>query len=194
MLCLTNKIERYVSGLPDMIHGNIVASKPKTMQGAVEMATELMDKKVSTIPERQPKNKRKLENTSRNNHNQQQQNKRQNTGRAYTAGTGEKKPYGGSKPLCAKCNYYHDYPCATNLAILPVTVGVQEMSTMLTIRGALGQARNLLALSVEFKDTLRGNVQSRRTTKTVEIKLVMTGLQPKCMRWDMQGQNQTPTS
>ncbi|GKE93448.1 putative reverse transcriptase domain-containing protein, partial [Tanacetum coccineum] len=30
--------------LPDMIHGNIVASKPKTMQEAIEMATELMDK------------------------------------------------------------------------------------------------------------------------------------------------------
>ncbi|GJU02777.1 putative reverse transcriptase domain-containing protein [Tanacetum coccineum] len=102
----------YVGGLPDMIHGNIVASKPKTMQEAVEMATELMDKKVITIAERQAENKRKFENTSRNNQNQQQQNKRQNTGRAYTAGTGEKKPYGGSKPLCAKCNYHHDGPCA----------------------------------------------------------------------------------
>ncbi|GJZ98640.1 putative reverse transcriptase domain-containing protein, partial [Tanacetum coccineum] len=108
----SDKIERYVGGLPDMIHGNIVASKPKTMQEAVEMATELMDKKVSTIAERQAENKRKFENTSRNNQNQQQQNKRQNTGRAYTAGTGEKKPYGGSKPLCAKCNYHHDGPCA----------------------------------------------------------------------------------
>ncbi|GJT38954.1 putative reverse transcriptase domain-containing protein [Tanacetum coccineum] len=104
----SDKIERYVGGLPDMIHGNIVASKPKTMQEAVEMATELMDKKVSTIAERQAENKRKFENTSRNNQNQQQQNKRQNTGRAYTTGTGEKKPYGGSKPLCAKCNYHHD--------------------------------------------------------------------------------------
>ncbi|GKB67985.1 putative reverse transcriptase domain-containing protein, partial [Tanacetum coccineum] len=27
-------------------------------------------------------------------------------------GTGEKKQYGGSKPLCSKCNYYHDGPCA----------------------------------------------------------------------------------
>ncbi|GJZ33543.1 putative reverse transcriptase domain-containing protein [Tanacetum coccineum] len=86
----SDKIERYVGGLPDMIHGNIVASKPKTMQEAVEMATELMDKKVSTIAERQAENKRK----------------------AYTARTGEKKPYGGSKPLCAKCNYHHDGPCA----------------------------------------------------------------------------------
>ncbi|GKA88823.1 putative reverse transcriptase domain-containing protein [Tanacetum coccineum] len=108
----SDKIERYVGGLPDMIHGNIVASKPKTMQEAVEMATELMDKKVITMAERQAENKRKFENTPRNNQNQQQQNKRQNTGRAYTAGTGERKPYGGSKPLCAKCNYHHDGPCA----------------------------------------------------------------------------------
>ncbi|GJY72644.1 putative reverse transcriptase domain-containing protein [Tanacetum coccineum] len=26
--------------------------------------------------------------------------------------SGEKKPYGGSKPPCAKCNYHHDGPCA----------------------------------------------------------------------------------
>ncbi|GKC66035.1 putative reverse transcriptase domain-containing protein, partial [Tanacetum coccineum] len=72
----SDKIEKYVGGLPDMIH-------------------------------------RKFEDTSRNNQNQQQQqNKRQNTGRAYTAGTGEKKQYGGSKPLCSKCNYHHDGPCA----------------------------------------------------------------------------------
>ncbi|GJX33698.1 putative reverse transcriptase domain-containing protein [Tanacetum coccineum] len=109
----SDKIERYVGGLPDMIHGNIVASKPKTMQEAIEMATELMDKRVNTIAERQAENKRKFENTSRNNQDQQQQqNKRQNTGRAYTAGSGDKKPYGGSRPLCSKCNYHHDGPCA----------------------------------------------------------------------------------
>ncbi|GJT53032.1 putative reverse transcriptase domain-containing protein [Tanacetum coccineum] len=108
----SDKIKRYVGGLPDMIHGNIVASKPKTMQEAVEMATELMDKKVITIAERQAENKRKFENTFRNNQNQQQQNKRQNTVQAYTAGTGERKPYEGSKPLCAKCNYHHDGSCA----------------------------------------------------------------------------------
>ncbi|GJW24004.1 reverse transcriptase domain-containing protein [Tanacetum coccineum] len=83
----SDKIERYVGGLPDMIHGNIVASKTKTMQEAVEISTELIDKKVITIAERHAENKRKFENTSQNNQNQQQQNKRQNTGRAgpYTA-------------------------------------------------------------------------------------------------------------
>nr|GFB63406.1 hypothetical protein [Tanacetum cinerariifolium]GFB63434.1 hypothetical protein [Tanacetum cinerariifolium] len=59
--------------------------------------------------------KTKFENTSRTTRNQQQQqhsNKRQNTGRVYTTASGEKKQYGGSRPLCAKCNYHHDGPCA----------------------------------------------------------------------------------
>ncbi|GJW11468.1 reverse transcriptase domain-containing protein [Tanacetum coccineum] len=105
----SNKIERYVGGLPDMIHGSVVASNPKTMQEAIEIATKLMDKKIRTFAEHQTKNKRKHDD---NQQQQRQENKRQNTGRAYTAGSGEKKPYGGSKPLCAKCNYHHDGPCA----------------------------------------------------------------------------------
>nr|GEU85382.1 putative reverse transcriptase domain, ribonuclease H-like domain, aspartic peptidase domain protein [Tanacetum cinerariifolium] len=32
--------------------------------------------------------------------------------RAYTVRSGEKKPYGGSNPLCPKCNYHHDGLCA----------------------------------------------------------------------------------
>ncbi|GJS27585.1 putative reverse transcriptase domain-containing protein [Tanacetum coccineum] len=56
------------------------------------------------------KNKRKQDNNQQPQ--QQHQNKRQNTGRAYAAGTVEKKQYGGSKPLCSKCNYHHDGPCA----------------------------------------------------------------------------------
>ncbi|GJQ89241.1 putative reverse transcriptase domain-containing protein [Tanacetum coccineum] len=34
----SDKIEKYIGGLPDMIHGSVVASKPKTMQDAVEIA------------------------------------------------------------------------------------------------------------------------------------------------------------
>ncbi|GKE78140.1 putative reverse transcriptase domain-containing protein, partial [Tanacetum coccineum] len=71
----TNKIKRYVGGIPDLIYSSVVASKPKTMQEAIEM------------------------------------NKRQNTGRAYAAGNGDKKPYEGTKPLCPKCNFNHYGPC-----------------------------------------------------------------------------------
>ncbi|GJW43799.1 reverse transcriptase domain-containing protein [Tanacetum coccineum] len=102
----SDKIKRYVGGLPDMIHESVMASKPKTMQDAIEFETELMDKKIHTFAERQSENKRKQDD------NQQQQNKKHNTGSAYTAGSGEKKPYGGSKPLCSKCNSHHDGQCA----------------------------------------------------------------------------------
>ncbi|GJR91327.1 putative reverse transcriptase domain-containing protein [Tanacetum coccineum] len=61
-------VEKYVNGLPDMIHESVKASKPKMMQEAIG----------------------------------------NNVARAYTAGSGEKKAYGGSKPLCPKCNYHHD--------------------------------------------------------------------------------------
>nr|GEV04909.1 hypothetical protein [Tanacetum cinerariifolium] len=72
----SDKIERYIGGLPDMNQGSVMASNPKTMQ------------------------------------DNQQQNKKQNTGRAYTARSSEKKPYRGSKSLCSKCNYHHDGQCA----------------------------------------------------------------------------------
>nr|GEZ29517.1 hypothetical protein [Tanacetum cinerariifolium] len=61
------RVERYIGGLPDLIHGSVTASKPKTMQEATEMATGLMDKKIRTYAERQAANKRKFEDTSRNN-------------------------------------------------------------------------------------------------------------------------------
>nr|GFD41168.1 hypothetical protein [Tanacetum cinerariifolium] len=76
------------------------------MQDAIEIATKLRNKKISTLVECQTKNKKRLDNTPKNNQNQQQPNKSQNTGRAYTARHGEKKHYSGFKPLCSKCNYH----------------------------------------------------------------------------------------
>ncbi|GJZ89471.1 hypothetical protein Tco_0661253 [Tanacetum coccineum] len=78
----SDEVEKYVSGLPDMIQGSMMASKPKKMQDAIEFATELMDQKIRTLVERQAENKRKFENTSRNNQNQQQPFKRHNVARA----------------------------------------------------------------------------------------------------------------
>ncbi|GJY93920.1 hypothetical protein Tco_0509702 [Tanacetum coccineum] len=63
----SDKIKRYVGGLPDMVHGSVMASKPKTTQDAVEFVTELMDKKIRTFAKCQTENKRKFEDTSRNN-------------------------------------------------------------------------------------------------------------------------------
>ncbi|GJS05591.1 putative reverse transcriptase domain-containing protein [Tanacetum coccineum] len=108
----SNEVEKYVGGLPDMIQESVMASKPNTMQYAIDFATELMDQKIRSFVDRQAENKRKLDDNSRNYQNQQQPFKRQNVARAYTAGHGEKKVCGGSKTLCPKCNYHHDGQCA----------------------------------------------------------------------------------
>nr|GEU41924.1 hypothetical protein [Tanacetum cinerariifolium] len=95
-----DKIERYVSGLPNMIHRSVMASKPKTMQDAIEFATELMDKKISTLDERQAENKRKLDN---NNQTQQQPPKKHGVAIAYTIGPGKRKENQGHyKSNCSK--------------------------------------------------------------------------------------------
>nr|GEX23852.1 putative reverse transcriptase domain-containing protein [Tanacetum cinerariifolium] len=72
------KVERYIGGLPDLIHGSVKASKSQSMQEAIEFATEIMDKKMLTHAERQAEQKRKLDDTSRNNQHQQQPFKRNN--------------------------------------------------------------------------------------------------------------------
>nr|GEU67168.1 hypothetical protein [Tanacetum cinerariifolium] len=69
-----DEIEKYVGGLPDMIHGSVMASKLKTMQDAIEFSTELIDKKISTLAERISKNNRKIDN---NNQDQQKPPKKQ---------------------------------------------------------------------------------------------------------------------
>ncbi|GKF59499.1 hypothetical protein Tco_0176285, partial [Tanacetum coccineum] len=62
----SDKIKRYVGGLANKIHGSVMASMPKTMQDAIEFATELMDKKIHTFAERQSENKRKQVITNNN--------------------------------------------------------------------------------------------------------------------------------
>nr|GEW00603.1 putative reverse transcriptase domain-containing protein [Tanacetum cinerariifolium] len=76
------KVDKYISGLPDNIHGNVILNN----------------------------NKRKADDSSRNNQ-QHQPHKKQNVARAYTAGPGE-KAYTGNLPLCTKCNYHHTRQCA----------------------------------------------------------------------------------
>nr|GFD48223.1 hypothetical protein [Tanacetum cinerariifolium] len=52
------------------------------------------------------------DDTSRNTQHQQQPPKRNSVAWAYAIGKGDKKPYGGTKPLCTKCNHHHDGRCA----------------------------------------------------------------------------------
>nr|GFB23217.1 hypothetical protein [Tanacetum cinerariifolium] len=57
----TEKIDKYISGLPDNIYGSVKASKPKTLDEAIKLANDLMDQKLRTYAERQTNNKRKAD-------------------------------------------------------------------------------------------------------------------------------------
>ncbi|GKE44732.1 hypothetical protein Tco_1472016, partial [Tanacetum coccineum] len=75
----TEKVDKYISGLPDNIYGNSKSARPKTLDETIELANDLMDQKLCTYAERQTDNKRKADDASRNNHGHQQQPfKRQN--------------------------------------------------------------------------------------------------------------------
>nr|GFC91606.1 hypothetical protein [Tanacetum cinerariifolium] len=152
-----------------------VASKPKTMQEAIEIATELMDKKIRTFAERETASKRKFENTSRNTQNQQQHsNKRQNTGQVYTAASGEKKQYSVKQRAKGSLRIHQETLRTNNntrtRGKTPAKFTPRHLvkrSNMVTAntnnannQRALGQARNQDVMSVEFKDILKENVLS----------------------------------
>ncbi|GJW77797.1 hypothetical protein Tco_0139479 [Tanacetum coccineum] len=67
-----------------------MSSRPKTLDFAIELASDLMDQKLRTYAEKKAENKRKLDN---NNQAQQQLLKKQNVVQAYDVGSGEKKPH-----------------------------------------------------------------------------------------------------
>nr|GEW83042.1 putative reverse transcriptase domain-containing protein [Tanacetum cinerariifolium] len=105
------KIDKYISGLPYSIYGNVKSSKPRTLDETIELTNDMMDQKLRTCAERAD-NKRKNEDTSRNNQGHQQQPfKKQNVAKVYNMGTRERKSYEGSLPKCAKyqCHYNGPY-------------------------------------------------------------------------------------
>ncbi|GJZ42256.1 putative reverse transcriptase domain-containing protein [Tanacetum coccineum] len=142
----TEKVDKYISGLPDNIYGNVKSARPKTLDETIELANDLMDQKLRTYAERQSDNKRKADDSSRNNHGHQQQPfKRQNVAKVYNMGTGERKPYGGSLP---KCHLHHNGPC-TQRAIR------QPLREMVVFSGGNGNAQGwVYAVGNEEK---RGN-------------------------------------
>ncbi|GJS79165.1 reverse transcriptase domain-containing protein [Tanacetum coccineum] len=107
-------LEAFIGGLPRSIEGNVTASKPQTLEEAINIAQRLMDQvtkhapmQVSSDNKRKFDDKRTFNNSSRNNNNyrntnnrynnRQQQNRRQETGRAYAVTPSENGSYGKKK-------------------------------------------------------------------------------------------------
>ncbi|GJZ80476.1 putative reverse transcriptase domain-containing protein [Tanacetum coccineum] len=86
-----DRVEKFIGGLPDNIHGNGYAVK-------------------------NAENRRRLKVNQRDNRGQQPPFKRPNVGdqnvaRAYTAGNNERKTYNGPLTFCNKFKLHHDEPC-----------------------------------------------------------------------------------
>ncbi|GJW30326.1 reverse transcriptase domain-containing protein [Tanacetum coccineum] len=116
-------MEVFINGLPRSIEGNVTASKPQTLDEAINIAQSIMDHIIKHDSVQEANDcKRKLEdkgniinnnyqnnynNNNRNNDHHQQQNRKQETFRTYTATNG----YTGNRPLCERCTLHHIGPC-----------------------------------------------------------------------------------
>nr|GFA96494.1 hypothetical protein [Tanacetum cinerariifolium] len=111
------KIKRYMKGFPKRIKGNITSARPTTLHEAVNLARELVEQAVQgKAASANGNNKRRWEehqrnypnnnnnpnnrnrNRNRNNTQYHQQNRRQETARAYAAAPAEGKTYAGNLP------------------------------------------------------------------------------------------------
>ncbi|GJV61025.1 putative reverse transcriptase domain-containing protein [Tanacetum coccineum] len=129
----SDKIEKYVGGWPDMIHGSVMASKPKTMQDAIEFTTELIDKKFSTFAERLM-----LEGMVKRNHME------------------DLNLCIPNETITMMVLVLPNAISATKLVIWTETVRVLQMPILLTTKGTLRQVRKLLAMNVVLRGILRG--------------------------------------
>ncbi|GJU85229.1 reverse transcriptase domain-containing protein [Tanacetum coccineum] len=75
-----------------------------------------MDQKVRTYAEKQAKTKRKIDNNPRDNQVEPPPYKRQIVAKAYTAGSGKRKEYTETLPLCNKCKFHHNGSCTVKCA------------------------------------------------------------------------------
>ncbi|GJS64630.1 reverse transcriptase domain-containing protein [Tanacetum coccineum] len=78
-------MEVFIGGFPRSIEGKVTSSKPQTLKEAINIAQRLMDL-------------------------QPQQNRRQETFRAYAATPTKNNRYIGNRPLCKKCTLHHTGP------------------------------------------------------------------------------------
>nr|GEY27828.1 reverse transcriptase domain-containing protein [Tanacetum cinerariifolium] len=124
-------MEVFIGGLPRSIEGNVIASKPQTLEEAINITQRLMDQilKHSSVQETNDHkrkfddrrtfttannnyhNNRNNNNNNRNNNHHQQQNKRREIGRSYAATLIVNSGYAGNLPRCRRCHLHHTGPC-----------------------------------------------------------------------------------
>ncbi|GJX50414.1 putative reverse transcriptase domain-containing protein, partial [Tanacetum coccineum] len=161
----SNEVEKYVGGLPDMIQGSVMASKPKTMQDAIEFANDLMDQKIPKAYTARP-------------------GKKSEYGGSLPLYTKCNYHHNGQcAPKCNNCkkvgHLAHDYRSPAATANNQRAPGVIQRVVTCFKYGIHGHYK---------KDC------PKLKNKNREIKLEMVKLKKGLMQWEMQGQTQTPIS
>nr|GEY90658.1 hypothetical protein [Tanacetum cinerariifolium] len=131
------KVELYIKGLPEIIKGETMSSRPVTLSKAVRMAHALMEQKIQSKNERIAEGlKRKWENNNRdnnnnnnnnnnrnnnhnrgnyrnNNHHNQNNNRMQNNVRALTTAQNTGANQTRVAPKYNRCGRFHFHQCPT---------------------------------------------------------------------------------
>ncbi|GJR40172.1 putative reverse transcriptase domain-containing protein [Tanacetum coccineum] len=81
-----DRVEKFIRGLPDNIHGNVIAAEPTRYKDCCYELQQLDGSKVDGLC-------------------------CQNVARAYMAGNNEKNGYEGTLPFCNKCKLHHEGQC-----------------------------------------------------------------------------------
>ncbi|GJU16591.1 reverse transcriptase domain-containing protein [Tanacetum coccineum] len=135
-------LEVFISGLHRSIEGNVTASKPQTLEEAINIAQRLMDQiiKHNSMLETNDR-KRKLEderninnnnyqnkysNNNCNNDYHRQHNRRQEIFRTYTSTNG----YTGNLPLCKRCRLHHMGPRSIKCQMPPKITSTSTAPTI----------------------------------------------------------------
>ncbi|GJY90821.1 putative reverse transcriptase domain-containing protein [Tanacetum coccineum] len=108
------RIERYVYGLALQIRGMVVATEPKTIQKAMQIAGTLTDEALRNGSIKKNPEKRGNRGEPSKDRNVRDENKRTRTGNAFaTTVNPVRREYTGTTPKCTICNYHHspETPC-----------------------------------------------------------------------------------
>nr|GEZ83826.1 hypothetical protein [Tanacetum cinerariifolium] len=84
----TEKVDKYINGLPDNIYGKVKSSKPKMLDETIELANDLIDQKLRTYAERKSDRHFKRDCPKLKNNDEESVNVR---GWVYAVGNAEKK-------------------------------------------------------------------------------------------------------
>ncbi|GJY98972.1 putative reverse transcriptase domain-containing protein [Tanacetum coccineum] len=104
----SKRIERYVYGFALQIRGMVVATKPKIIQKAMQIAGTLTDEALRNGSiKKNPEKKGNRREPSRDR-NVRDDNKRTRTGNIFAITANHvRREYSGTTPKCTTCNYHH---------------------------------------------------------------------------------------